>query len=41
MINAYVNSESLNFSEINFNGNAAEESVSIQSNTVEINSSST
>jgi hypothetical protein len=38
MVNSNGTSESLNFTEINFNGNAAEESVSIQPNTIVISS---
>ena len=41
MVNANGTSESLNFTEINFNGNSGEESASIQNNTVTINSTAT
>ena len=41
MVNKNGTSESINFKEINFNGNISEESVNIQSNTVVISFTAT
>ena len=41
MVNANGTAETLDFAEVNFNGDAADESTSLQSNTVEVNESYT